>query len=174
MDNYPDHLIPERFDTWDKEPFQTWWKRAQAHFPNVPRNVARQWIYRHWSQSRYRWLPTSGAVFTLERWQPQQITDIKIHREGDPPYDQWGDHLLSLAQRPKGYRYRPSVVMAHRHCWPAPPIVLDHTAPLPFATDDDFPGGYVLVEGNRRTAMAKALAKRGLLKPDLPVWVLRY
>jgi hypothetical protein len=38
----------------------------------------------------------------------------------------------------------------------------------------DLPETFVLVEGNRRTAMAKALARRGELGRDLAVWVLSY
>jgi hypothetical protein len=38
----------------------------------------------------------------------------------------------------------------------------------------DLPNGFILLEGNRRVAMAKALERCRTLGTNLPVWVLRY
>jgi len=130
MDDYPQHLKPRGNDTIAKEGFSAWWERAHDSFPAVPRNVARQWLHRHWGGSRFRWLPSHGAQFTLECWQPAEVAAVQIWREGAPPYADWGDQLLADAAKPKGYRPRLAWIMNQRCRWPAPPIVWHRTAPL--------------------------------------------
>ncbi len=174
MDNYPQHLEPRGNGTFEKEGFASWWPRARESFPAVPRNVARQWLHRHWGRSEFGWLPASCAQFTLERWQPADVVGVQIYQEGLPPYDQWGEYLIGLAAQPKGWRYPVASIMNRRRRWPAPPIVWHRSAPIANEPYDDLPTGMLLLEGNRRTAMAKALAHRGTLGADLPVWVLRY
>jgi hypothetical protein len=174
MDNYPEQLAPIDNGAFEKEPFQVWWTRVSGHFPSVPKNVAHQWIWRHWHYSEFSWLPTSGARFDLVSWRPEQIKEIKIFIEGNNNYEDWGDHLLSLATQPKNLRYKVAEIMSRRKRWPAPPIVLDNREPIKFTPWEDLPNGFVLVEGNRRLAMAKALARKNQLARDLPVWLLKY
>jgi hypothetical protein len=174
MDGYPKHLEPHGHGTIAKEGFSAWWERARSSFLTVPRNVARQWLHRHWGQSAFGWLPSQGAQFTLEYWQPSEVVALQIWREGTPGYADWGDQLLANAAQSKQYRYGVACIMNRRHRWPAPPIVWHRAAPLANEHYSQLPTGFVLVEGNRRIAMAKALARCGLLLPQLPVWVLRY
>jgi hypothetical protein len=174
MDNYPEQLAPIGNGTFEKEPFQVWWGRVSEHFPTVPKNVARQWIWRHWHESDFCWLPTMGSRFELARWQPEEIEVVKIWREGSNKYEDWEDHLLSLATQPRNLRYGVAEIMFRRKRWPAPPIVLDNRNSIGFAPWKDLSVGFVLVEGNRRMAMAKALARRNQLARDLSVWVLKY
>lgn len=174
MDNYPQHLEPRGNGTFEKEGFASWWLRARDSFPAVPRNVARQWLHRHWGQSEFGWLPSAGAQFTLEMWQPADVTTVQIYQEGLPPYDQWGEFLIGLGMKPTGWRFRVASIMNRRYRWPAPPIVWHRPAPIANESSEGLPTGVVLVEGHRRTAIAKALARRGTLGANLPVWVLRY
>jgi len=174
MDNYPNHLQPHGNDTFGKEGFASWWERARASFATVPRNVARQWLHRHWGRSDFGWLPSAGAQFTLEIWQPADVAALQVWREGHPPYDEWGKHLLSLAMKPPGWRYPVASIMNRHLRWPAPPIAWHRGAPIANEPWDDLPNGFILLEGNRRIAMAKALERRGTLGTNLPVWVLRY
>jgi len=172
VDDYPQHLKPRGNDTIAKEGFSARWAQAQGSFPTVPRNVARQWLHRHWDRSRFGWLPSHGAQFTLECWQPADVAALQIWREGEP-YADWGDDLLAMAAKPP-YRPRLASIMNRRCRWPAPPIVWHRAAPIANEPVSDLPMGFVLVEGNRRIAVAKALERRGLLSAQLPVWVLRY
>src|SRR5262245_37157167 len=168
MDGYPQDLEPRGIGTAAKEGFSAWWVRARDSFPTVPRNVARQWLHRHWGQSRFPWLPSHGTQFTLEFWQPAQVAALKSWHEGTPPYVDWGDDLLADAAKPKLYRTDLASIMNRHHRWPAPPIVWHRAAPLANEPVSDLPIGFVLVEGNRRVAMAKALERRGLLLAQLP------
>ncbi len=166
MDGCPERLKPLGVGTINKEVFAPWWRRANSSFPTVPHNVARQWLYRHWCTSEYKWLPSAGAHFTLEVWQPADVALVEIRGEDDPC--QWGEQLIADAHHPVAR------IMNRRHRWPAPPIVWRRTAPLANEGRSDLPTGFLLVEGNRRLAIAKALERRGALAADLPVWVLRY
>ena len=165
MDNYPEALAPQGLNT-EKELFIPWWRRVGPSFPTVPRNVARQWLHRSWGSSPYRWLPSAGAQFTLEIWQPADIALVQIVGEDDPCG--WGEALLELGS------FAVSSIMNRRHRWPAPPIVWHRIAPIPNEGPRNLPTGFLLVEGFRRVAIAKALERRGTLAADLPVWVLRY
>lgn len=69
MDNYPEHLAPE-FDEGGAvvTPFSEWWLRVQFDFPNLPENVAEQWLHRHWGHSDYAWLPSQLYEFREAVW----------------------------------------------------------------------------------------------------------
>jgi hypothetical protein len=173
MDDYPEHLRPIEQRPFDREPFSMWWSRAQPHFSSVPRNVGRQWIYQHWGNSGYGWLPSRGATFALQTWQPTDVYSLAVDQvTSNECWANWGDQLLANAKEAKEFVPLLSI-MKRRMRWPAPPIVLDNRRPNSGRLGD-LPKSYVLVEGHRRSAMAKALARRGLLSPDLPVWVLSY
>jgi hypothetical protein len=174
MDDYPETLGPLVPAPFQKEPFPTWWARAQSHFAIVPRNVARQWLWRHWGQSEYGWLPTRGAHFALQVWSPSEVYSLAVHRvESNERWAKWGSDMLKRADLPKNQRYPLYSIMKRRKRWPTPPIVLDNRIPIE-SPCSDLPAAFVLVEGHQRTAIAKALAQRGQLARDLPVWVLSY
>jgi hypothetical protein len=164
MDNYPEDLRPKQSAPFQKETFSSWWDRARPRVPAVPRNVARQWIWRHWGESEFYWLPSHGAHFQIEVWEPSAVVAVQVCARDD--YVEWGNYLMRWETGPD--RYRVASIMARRYRWPAPPIVLDHRNGLPFPADFDLPKGFVLVEGNRRSACAKALAQRGYFRLICP------
>jgi hypothetical protein len=82
--------------------------------------------------------------------------------------------LRKARQMHPSLRYEPASIMARRHEWPAPPILWLRREPIAGEPWDDIPVGLNLVEGHRKVEMAKALAADGLLKPDLPAWIIRY
>lgn len=172
MDDYPAELAPYEPAPFEKEAFSHWWSRVGNSFPSVPPNVARQWIWRHWGQSTFGWLPSAGAEFSLVSWSPADIAALCVGTRDD--YVAWGEKLLrEHASGP--LRYWVAAVMARRRMWPVPPIVLNYNGVMPLGGMTDCPlSTYVLLEGNRRTAIAKALAARGTLHSGLPVWVLTY
>lgn len=144
-----------------------------AEFPGVPRNVARQWIWRHWGQSEYAWIPSRRARFQLEIWPASDIPRIQVPHTRPGEYEDWGAHLVSLYKPKYKWRYSLAGIMQRRGAWPAPPIVLDNRPIDDFVRTIELPPGPVLVEGNRRLALARHLFRERRLKSQLPVWVIR-
>jgi hypothetical protein len=167
VDNYPTQYRPLNDQSFEKEPFQAWWQRVGHAFPTVPKNVARQWLWRHWDLSRWGWLPSSTATFTIQMLQPSDVKAVVAWRYPEAKMIEMGRHLLSQ-------RFSVASIMARRRRWPAPPILLSRTDPVPGEPWPDIPIGLNLVEGHRRMEMAKALAADDLLEPNLPIWIIRY
>lgn len=175
VDNYPDELAPYSDGGGWPEPFSRWWERVHGHYPSVPKNLARQWLWRHWGNSSWRWLPSEGARFSLVLWGPRDVRAVQMWREPEDQAVSYGRDLLTRTRNlPRGQRYAPTAIMDRTGKWPAPPLVIDHQGTLPCNPWDDLPRGLVVVEGHRRFEVAKALAKEGRLKDELPVWVLSY
>jgi hypothetical protein len=173
MHDYPEALAPRGIDSFDKEPFSAWWARVRAEFPGVPRNVARQWIWRHWGHSDYAWIPSRRAEFRLEIWPAADIAHIQVPHTRPGEYEDWGAYLVSLYKPKNKWRYSLAGVMQRRQVWPAPPIVLDNRPMDDIARTTELPSGPVLVEGNRRLALARYLFREECLMSHLPVWIIR-
>ncbi len=176
MDSYPKRLSPlnQAGDLEEKEPFVPWWERVNAYLPNVPKNVARQWLWRHWGQSDFGWLPTHNVHFQLLEYSPTQIAEVKFWRRTEDELLGYGRHMLNLANRPGRFPLSLNRIIARTHRWPAPPIIWDRNKSHPAEPWDDLEEGHNLVEGHKRMEMAKALVDEGLLTDDLPVWLLIY
>lgn len=72
-----DGLAPRR-----DEPFDSWYARAGSHLSNVPDEVAREWIHRHWGQSSYEWMPLLGLHFSLEEWPLDRLLRVAVGSRG--------------------------------------------------------------------------------------------
>ena len=103
-----------------------------------------------------------GAQFGLAVWEPCDV--FNIYTDGAEDYLAWGDRLLCLSAG--HYRCSVASIMQRRGRWPAPPILLHHTGALSLRGMPGWPLGYVLIEGNRRIAIAKVLAARGALRKE--------
>lgn len=171
MDAYPTLLRPVGQETAS---FPIWWGRVSRHFSTVPRNVGRQWLWRHWGLSSWYWLPSAGAHFKLVKVDQECV--LRLSALNFPPHEMLshGVDMLRLASRSNKNYYYPLAGFMNRHkCWPCPPIVLSRRYPVPGDTGvNDAP--YILVEGHQRVCIAKALASGSELAPTLPVWLLEY
>jgi hypothetical protein len=153
MDNYPKDLAPEFEDSGAvKTPFDVWWARVRSSFPNVPEDVAREWLHRHWKHSPYCYLTSKSYLFDLKKW-PKLTnirtlwSDFKADNEGAR---RKGKELVDL--KPGWMPYVPKYMLEH-HRFPAPIILLDnrdghHNKDYP--QEKKLPRAYVLMEGHTR------------------------
>ncbi|GEM_PF-2826217 len=179
MDNYPDDLAPDFEDSGAvATPFHEWWARVQGRFPNVPEEVARDWLHRHWSHSPFGWLPSANYQFQLAEWPREQIDQIRTGWTDFSPDPagavEHGRYLVVDCRKILG---GPGLIgfMTANRTFPVPPVVLDNRddhirllreAPLPY------PASFLLVEGHRRFNIAAYLAQERLLRPAVPIWVM--
>jgi hypothetical protein len=92
---WPDDLRPIEDQQEVKEPFTAWWARHSQALAHLEPRIAEQWVYRHWGQSPYDFLPIEGLQWRLETWPTQQIlgsifTRSEINAEWD--YDVFNCH----------------------------------------------------------------------------------
>lgn len=71
--DFPGDLIPTGNDTFDKEPFSTWWTRHGYRFPELDPRVVEQWIFRHTTHSDYHGLDFFKLKSRLETWDAGRI-----------------------------------------------------------------------------------------------------
>lgn len=167
MDEYPDELSPLG-EHPNREKFAAWWARVGTHFPYVPRNVARQWLYRHWNMgSPFSYIPSAKARFRLEHWGPAEILQV-LNSDPNAEFAPYG-HRAFRREVPALWITR---VMERRHRWPVPPIVLNNLSGEHRRYGTQLPQGYVLVEGHHRMELAHALLENGVILPMMPLWIL--
>ncbi|WP_161855855.1 hypothetical protein [Bradyrhizobium sp. CCBAU 051011] len=174
MDDYPANLAPE-FEEGGavKTPFDEWWAQAQPSFPNVPVDVARQWLHRHWKHSPYSYLISKNYRFDQRQWADLKTiltrwSDFKAENAGAL---EKGEELVNL--KPDWMPYVPKYMLEHSK-FPAPIIVLDnqdghHDKEYP--KQHDLPSAYVLVEGHTRFNVGIYLQSAGKLN-QADVWLM--
>lgn len=173
MDEYPEAHAPKVSDLKGKEPFSVWWARVGSHYPHLPRNVARQWLYRHWGHSEYRGLPSGRLRFELRHCTSDWVAKVQIPRDEPANVAARGAQLVTNGLGSPN-RYRVASIMVRKGTWPAPPIVLDNRKPITAPHFNELPQGFVLIEGHRRLAIAHHLHRCEKLAAKLPVWLATY
>jgi hypothetical protein len=182
MDNYPDHLAPAFDESGGVQtPFEEWWTRVQASYPNVPENVARFWLHEHWRHSPYSWLPSRPYRFKLVEWLSAEIGNIVSRWCNFDPNNlecrQHGRYLLTTCRQ---MGYRTAAYMNDHGDFPAPIIVLDnrdnHIQGLESVPkwEKGLPASFLLIEGHRRFNMALFLQSQGRLVEKPKAWVMTY
>ena len=157
-----------------KTPFDEWWPKVQSHFPNVPKNVAKQWLHRHWGHSPYCWLCSKNYRFTLVDWDSENLSEIKSE-SCDWGYDgclKHGEYLINDCDFwLKNY-------MLKHGAYPEPIIVLDNRDSHLIRGKDnvpayeDIPKGYVLIEGHLRFNASLYLFQTGRFNPMSKIWLM--
>ncbi|MFG1359962.1 hypothetical protein [Xanthobacter pseudotagetidis] len=177
MDDYPDHLAPD-FDEGGgvATPFPEWWARVATAFPNVPEEVAREWLHRHWRHSPFAFLKSAEHRFELIDWDSADLRSIRWNfnnfADEHEPAISHGRFLIREHHR-SWPTYLSEYLIANGD-FPSPPIIVDNRDLQ--MVDDIAPGFYpaahLLVEGHRRYAMASYLASIGEMRPTLKFWLM--
>jgi hypothetical protein len=174
MDKYPEHLAPEFEDSGAvKTPFDVWWAQVKSSFPNVPEDVAREWLHRHWKHSPYSYLTSRSYGFDLKKWPKLKNirtlwSDFKPKNEGAL---RKGEELVDLTPGWTPYVAR---YMLEHHRFPTPIIVLDNRDGhhnKDYLGEDRLPASYVLVEGHTRFNVGIYLESVGKLE-QADVWLM--
>jgi hypothetical protein len=143
------------------EAFSSWWARVRQSLPNVPEDVAQQWIHRHWGQSPYEWLPLRSLVFSEETWPLNRMLDTVAGRVGHEERH-WGNAPLEIPSSWLGNS------VSRLGTWPVRVVVFDNSSA---ALPEFHPAQ--LLEGHTRLGYLRTLAQAGSAKATHDVWVAR-
>jgi hypothetical protein len=66
-------LEPVRDPETGVESFDAWWHRCNSAVGHLHPMIAEQWIYRHWRETSYGYLPLEKLRWTTEQWRTVDI-----------------------------------------------------------------------------------------------------
>lgn len=148
-----DGLAPRR-----EESFESWHSRVGTHLPNVPNEVAKEWIHRHWGHSSYEWMPLLDLRFSLEQWSLARVLEVAVGARGRPDRHEVRENPGEWL---KDY-------MNRHGTWPTPIIVLEGGQTLRDDLHD-----LQLLEGHRRLGYLRVSAMQNACTSEHAVWVVR-
>jgi len=174
---WPEELRPKLITNDEKESFTDWWLRNEDKLPNLNREICEQWLYRHWDETEYAFLPLEKLFWKLESWTTNKfisavgIWDEAVICENGHKYCQaeYDYEIFNEYDRPK---YEPTLTMNKTGSWNLPVLVL--YSPSGFHTTrgvrEDIK--YWLIEGHKRIRYLNALNYYGKGESNHSVYVL--
>jgi hypothetical protein len=156
---------------YEKEIFDVWYSRVKYAMPNVPRNVAKQWLWRHWGFSDINHYDVRKLIFRISIISLRDVPKIRqrirdyssVLTYGAGQLDESIIHLKEGGWLPR--------VMLNRCTWPIPPIVFDNTSGHLCEDVNVDNKSLVVLEGHRRTSILNHLATVNKALPEHRVWI---
>jgi hypothetical protein len=151
---WPIHLEPLNRDSVYKESFQDWWERVKSELSHLAPDLCEQWIYRHWTNSPFTFLPLNTLNWERKSWDGKILLS-SIYRA-------WGGELhpqfdYDTFQRKGGNNRHPTALALDQGTWDYPMILLSTPNGVVdnghILTDVRF----VIVEGHQRHRYLNAL-----------------
>lgn len=152
---WPNRLQPIGYGGHEVESFDDWWTRHQAELSHLPSQLCEQWIYKHWSQTSFDFLPIETLVCEEIEMTASDILR-QVHRELavelDPEHD-----LRVLGRERMGPIHPTGAAFAENNTWDYPIIVLRTPSGFRGFDVEDPSIRLVLVEGHQRHKYLNAL-----------------
>lgn len=145
-------------DTFDPEPFDEWWGRVSSALSHLPKDLCEQWIYRHWFNSSFSFLPLDKLTCVREQWDGDKVL-ASVYRTTDDELNPQFDY--DTFHRGGGEDRHQTAVALDSGTWDFP-IVLLATPSGVINNGQSRPNvRYVLVEGHQRHRYLNALHALG-------------
>lgn len=161
---WPKHLRP-RGEGVGKEDFGGWWERNLRELRHLHPQLAEQWLYRHWDDTEFAFLPIDTLEWELVELSGDAIlTDVRreISKRLDPEFD------YEQFQGCHGFPKAHTAIDLDRGTWEYPIVAL--STPSGWITRElshphDWTGlptaRLMLLEGHQRHRYLNALHHRG-------------
>lgn len=150
---WPTELRPIGNGSHDKEPFASWWARNALRLANLGPRVAEQWIYRHWDESPFQFLPLEPLHATSERWSSDVLL-ATVHIEFGGPVDPEHDYRSFSGN---GTDPLSTALNWHQGSWTIPIVVLRTPQGIRTHGGDRPDIRFLLIEGSKRVRWLHAL-----------------
>lgn len=152
---WAEHLRPIGDGELNKEPFSEWWNRHNNELGHLPPELCEQWIYRHWSTTRFAFIPLESLKCdTIEMSTEEVLTRVQrvFARTLNPEHDK------NVFQRQLFGKSHPTAqAFANSGTWDYALVVLSTETGFKNADIDDPSIRFVLVEGHQRHKYLNAL-----------------
>lgn len=158
---WPQALRPNGHDTSEKESFESWWSQHKDALANVCEPIAEQWIYRHWDNSPFRFLPLDTLTWETRTYSAEDFLSSVHFFFGSPAEAEWDYNVFHSVNHGDGIPLQTANDWVNG-TWSFPPVVLE--TPTGFrCTTGEFPcSRLLLVEGSKRYRYLNALHCRGM------------
>ena len=70
---WPVELRPVGEGSFEKETFESWWARNQSRLSHLPSDLCEQWIYKHWTNSPFDFLPLESLTWERQTWGGEEL-----------------------------------------------------------------------------------------------------
>ncbi len=157
---WPQALRPNGHDTSEKESFESWWAKHKRTLPNICKPIAEQWIYRHWDNSPFSFLPLDTLTWETRTYSSEDFLANVHFFFGSPAEAEWDYKVFHGENNGDGMPLQTAKDWVNG-TWSFPPVVLDTRNGFR-CTTGDFPcTRLLLVEGSKRYRYLNALHYRG-------------
>lgn len=169
-DAWPAELRPKGDGGFDPEGFEAWWERNSGQLGNLHPQIAEQWLHRHYSSTRYRFLDLRQLTWREERWTTAEFM-ASVHLEFGGPADP--DHDYEAFQKGGGWGPLLTAQGWREGSWDVPVMILETPRGVR-SYDGDLPDvRFLVIEGSKRYRYLNALVHRGEETGPHSLFVLR-
>jgi len=155
---WPEALRPVGEATAEKEPFAEWWARNGEYLAHLPSDLCEQWIYRHWLNSPFSFLPLEDLAWERRVWDGAELLRSICRAWGGELHPQFDYETF---QRNGGDDRHATAVALDGGTWDYPMVLLatPHGVVNEGETRSDVQ--LVIVEGHQRHRYLNALHALG-------------
>lgn len=155
---------------FEEEPFADYFGRISCRLPNVPREVAEQWLHRHYPHGvlEYDWVGIRGLTFRLETWSAGRVLEEVALHPGD---DLVAKHERLLKEDSEVRQSWLGERMLQHKTWPVAPIILENFIDLRFPSGVLLGRPYHLMEGHHRLGYFRAIHKNAFDSSTHEIWI---
>jgi hypothetical protein len=151
---WSDSLRPVGLDGDDREPFDEWWSKHQSNLANLDKTIAEQWIYRHWDESPFGFIPLDDLSWECRLADSETFlstVDLFFGGPADAEHDYRVFHENQLSTTQNWVN----------GTWTIPPIVLETPGGFRFQLKTYPNTRLLLLEGSKRYRYLHALHAKG-------------
>ncbi len=155
---WPEDLRPIQDDQDNKEPLINWQARHAEALSHLHPLIQEQWIYRHFRESRFRFIDLAPLVWRMETWSTPDYL-AQVHMEfGGPPDPEWDYRSFHEGG---GFGPVETVRRWANGTWNIPPVILETPAGVRSYDGERPDVRFLLIEGSKRFRYLNALHHRG-------------
>ncbi len=155
---WPTELRPIGESSSDKESFESWWTRSQSHLSHLPSDLCEQWIYRHWTHSRFDFLPLASLSWERQSRRGEELLRSVYRVGGNDLHPQ---HDYETFHRRGGEQRHPTAHALDSGTWDFPMVLLSTPHGVVDLGKTHLEVRLVVIEGHQRHRYLNALHELG-------------
>lgn len=154
---------------YELESYEDWFERTATKLNHLHPEICEQWIFRHWFQSSFSFIPLEGLTWREERWCPEKFLHLvsALDRRAFDP-----DNDYNESQGVGGVKTDTALALDNGE-WDYAPILIETPNGSINEIGQESPEPYLLIEGHKRRRYLNALVSRGVELIDQRVFIIK-